>query len=239
VAYVDWSQQEFGIAAALSDDMAMMEAYRSGDPYLTLQNKPGQRRPMQRRKRTRLSGSNSKSAPGVQYGMEAESLADRLGSTPAHADELLRLHRQTYPAFWRWSQSAVDRAALERELWSVFGWRLHFEPRWNWRTASNFPVQANGAEMLRLACCLATERGIMVCAPVHDALLVEGPAESIDAVVVATQAAMLRQAGLCWETSSCGRTPRLFAIPTATWTHGGENVAIVTGLLAEAEPAPL
>ena len=34
VAYVDWSQQEFGIAAALSGDEAMMEAYRSGDPYL-------------------------------------------------------------------------------------------------------------------------------------------------------------------------------------------------------------
>ena len=34
LAYVDWSQQEFGIAAALSGDPAMMEAYRSGDPYL-------------------------------------------------------------------------------------------------------------------------------------------------------------------------------------------------------------
>ena len=33
VAYVDWSQQEFGIAAALSGDTAMMEAYTSGDPY--------------------------------------------------------------------------------------------------------------------------------------------------------------------------------------------------------------
>ena len=40
----------------------------------------------------------------------------------------------------------------------------------------NFPMQANGAEMLRLACCLATERGIAVCAPVHDALLIEAPA---------------------------------------------------------------
>jgi hypothetical protein len=44
--------------------------------------------------------------------------------------------------------------------------------------------------MLRLACCLATERGIKVCFPVHDALLVEGPADRIEAVVEATQAAM-------------------------------------------------
>ena len=34
LAYVDWSQQEFGIAAALSDDANMQAAYNSGDPYL-------------------------------------------------------------------------------------------------------------------------------------------------------------------------------------------------------------
>ena len=51
-------------------------------------------------------------------------------------------------------------------------------------------MQANGAEMLRLACCLATERGVDVCAPVHDALLVEGGADEIDDVVAATRAAM-------------------------------------------------
>jgi hypothetical protein len=51
-------------------------------------------------------------------------------------------------------------------------------------------MQANGAEMLRLACCLVIERGIRVCAPAHDALLVEGPADDIEAVVADTQAAM-------------------------------------------------
>ncbi|MBX3440708.1 MAG: hypothetical protein KF861_24670, partial [Planctomycetaceae bacterium] len=38
--------------------------------------------------------------------------------------------------------------------------------------------------------CLATERGIEVCAPVHDAVLVGGPDHEIEAVVEATQAAM-------------------------------------------------
>ena len=51
-------------------------------------------------------------------------------------------------------------------------------------------MQANGAEMLRLACSIATERGIEVCAPVHDALLVEGSAGDIDDVVAATRTAM-------------------------------------------------
>ena len=34
VAYIDWEQQEFGIAAALSGDANMKAAYFSGDPYL-------------------------------------------------------------------------------------------------------------------------------------------------------------------------------------------------------------
>ncbi|HEY2416168.1 MAG TPA: hypothetical protein VGI40_28255, partial [Pirellulaceae bacterium] len=40
-AYVDWSQQEFGIAAALSDDAAMQQAYLSGDPYLSFAKQAG------------------------------------------------------------------------------------------------------------------------------------------------------------------------------------------------------
>jgi hypothetical protein len=41
-------------------------------------------------------------------------------------------------------------------------------------------MQANGAEMLRLACIHLTEAGIRVCAPVHDAVLIEAPLDEID-----------------------------------------------------------
>ena len=34
--YLDWRTQEIGVAAALSDDRALMDAYRSGDVYHTL-----------------------------------------------------------------------------------------------------------------------------------------------------------------------------------------------------------
>ena len=62
---------------------------------------------------------------------------------------------------------------------TVFGWRVHVGPDANPRSLRNFPMQANGAEMLRLACCLATERGIEVCAPVHDALLICAPLDRL------------------------------------------------------------
>ena len=51
-------------------------------------------------------------------------------------------------------------------------------------------MQANGAEMLRLACCLATERGIEVCAPVHDAVLIAAPLYRLDEDVAAMREAM-------------------------------------------------
>ena len=51
-------------------------------------------------------------------------------------------------------------------------------------------MQANGAEMLRLACCLATERGIEVCAPVHDAVLICAPLDRLDDDVAGMRAAM-------------------------------------------------
>jgi hypothetical protein len=51
-------------------------------------------------------------------------------------------------------------------------------------------MQANGAEMMRLAACLATERGIEVCAPVHDAFLICAPLDRIDADVAAMSAIM-------------------------------------------------
>jgi hypothetical protein len=51
-------------------------------------------------------------------------------------------------------------------------------------------MQAHGAEMLRLACCLATERGVEVCAPVHDALLIVAPINGIEAAITVTRVAM-------------------------------------------------
>ena len=41
-------------------------------------------------------------------------------------------------------------------------------------------MQANGAEMLRLACCLGIERGIEVCAPIHDAVLICAPLDRLE-----------------------------------------------------------
>jgi DNA polymerase I len=193
VAYVDWEQQEFGIAAALSGDKTMMEAYRSGDPYLAFAKQAGAVPADATKKSHGPTRDLFKAAVlAVQYGMGEVSLAQRIGQPVARARELLGLHRRTYPTYWAWSEAAVNHAMLRGGLHTVFGWEVHVGPEANPRSLANFPMQANGAEMLRLACSLATEGGIEVCAPVHDAVLVEGPAGGIEAVVAGTQAVMRR-----------------------------------------------
>jgi DNA polymerase-1 len=79
---------------------------------------------------------------------------------------------------------------LTLEIHTVFGWTLHVEGNVNPRTFSNFPMQSNGSEMLRLACSLATERGIEVCAPVHDAVLIHAPREELPHATALTQQCM-------------------------------------------------
>ncbi len=191
IAYVDWSQQEWGIAGVLSGDKAMVTAYESGDPYLAFA-KQAHAIPLDGTKATHgpVREKYKTCALGIQYGMESESLAHRIGGPVAEARALLDAHRQTYPTYWKWSAAAVDHAMLYGYLYTTLGWYIRTGHDANGRSLRNFPMQANGAEMLRLACCHAVERGIEVCAPVHDALLVEAAADEIDQVVIATQEAM-------------------------------------------------
>jgi hypothetical protein len=79
---------------------------------------------------------------------------------------------------------------LHNTLHTVFGWCIHVGADSNPRSLRNFPMQANGAEMLRLACCLATERGIEVCAPVHDAVLICSPLDRLEDDIANMRAAM-------------------------------------------------
>jgi uncharacterized protein (DUF3820 family) len=191
VAYIDYAQQELAIAAALSGDRRMQEAYTSGDFYLTFAKMAGAV-PADGTKETHgpVREQFKVVALGVLYGLSAEGLARKLAVAPICGRELLRLHQETFRTFWSWSDAIQNQAMLTGRLSSVFGWTVRVGTDANPRSLRNFPMQANGAEMLRLACCLATEAGIAVCAPVHDALLVESSADEIEETAAATQKAM-------------------------------------------------
>jgi len=190
VAYIDYSQQEFGIAAVLSGDRAMMEAYRSGDPYLAFARQAGAVPPgATKESHKKVRDQFKLCALGVQYGMGDFSLARQLGEPGIVGRQLLQMHRETYPKFWKWSEETSNLGLLGCTLSTVFGWRHHFDPRvpQNPRSLANFPIQAMGAEILRLACSLATERWVSICCPIHDAVLVEASAKAINGIVTVTQ----------------------------------------------------
>lgn len=191
LAYVDWSQQEFGIAAALSGDAKMQAAYASGDPYLAFAKQAGAA-PDNASKTThgKVREQFKACVLAVQYGMGAESLALRIRQPVARARQLLELHKLTYRQFWKWSDDAVNQALLGGSLRSVFGWQILTDSNPNERSLRNFPMQANGAEMLRVACILLVDKGVRICAPVHDAILIEAPLETLDVVVAQTQETM-------------------------------------------------
>ena len=241
IAYVDWSQQEFGIAAAFSGDEAMKDAYRSGDPYLTFAKQAGAvpdsaTKYSHKRERALFKACTL----GVQYGMGAESLSISIGECTDVGRELLKLHRQTYPKFWKWSGAAVDHALLLGHLQTVFGWTLHIGGDYNPRSLANFPCQANGAEMLRLACSIMEERGIAVCAPVHDAVLVEGPADSIQQVVADAQAAMREASKIVLGDFELETDADIIAHPHRFRDErGAEMWESVTRILAELTPSCL
>jgi DNA polymerase I len=191
VAYIDYCQQEFGIAAALSHDQLMMDAYRSGDPYLSFAMQAGAIPENATKQSHKTERERFKAcALAVQYGMGAEALAQRINQPVYQAIRLLEMHRNTYRTFWQWSDASLDYAMLHSQLQTVFGWRIQVGKNVNPRSLRNFPMQANGAEMLRLAINMVIDAGIKVCAPIHDAILIEAPLQDIDHAIVRTQQLM-------------------------------------------------
>jgi DNA polymerase I len=191
LAYIDWWQQEIGIAAALSGDPALQAAYQSGDCYLAFAKQAGAV-PQDATKQTHKAARElfKQCVLAVQYGMGAEALALRIAQPPVVARDLLRAHHETYRTFWEWSDAAVNHAMLHGSLHTVFGWHVHIGEDANSRSLRNFPMQANGAEMMRLAAGLATERGVEVCGPVHDAFLICALLDRLEADVAAMRGAM-------------------------------------------------
>ena len=181
LVYMDYGQQEWGIAAALSGDPQMMADYRTSDPYLSFAKSAG----AVPQNATKASHSETRAvykqcAIGVMFGMGPNTLAERTGTAPIEAKALLQSHRRTYPVFWDWIEGALNFAALTGRIHTRLGWYLRTPPDFRPTSVQNFSMQANGAEILRLACIKAYESGVMLCAPIHDAILAECGVDEVE-----------------------------------------------------------
>jgi hypothetical protein len=179
--YLDWRTQEIGIAAALSEDRALMDAYNSGDVYhaLAIMCALTDDRDIPHWKKTnKAMRQRMKSLQlGINYGMGVPSLARGLDRHPIIGSYIIELHKRTYPRYWEWKEERADTAMQDRELETQHGWTLYLSHTPNRRTIYNFPMQGNGAEMLRLAAMRMCEAGIVPSMLVHDAVLLEADSE--------------------------------------------------------------
>ena len=91
IAYIDWSSQEIGIAAALSGDENLKKAYSDGDAYLAFGVQSG-RLPAGATKKTHGAEREllKQCVLGINYAMGERSLALRIGQPEIVADTVAR-----------------------------------------------------------------------------------------------------------------------------------------------------
>ena len=191
VAQLDYRSQEYHVAGVLSGDEELLRVVESDDAYMAFAIAAGLAPP----------GATKQTHPeirrickvlllGTAYGMGVRKFADDANIPLPQAAFLHSRLKRTFASYTRWSSfEVVAEARGERWLHTVYGWRQFMDDS-RTTTVRNFPMQATGAEILRLAWCLATERNVRVCAPVHDALFIESPTADIEEAIRLTTEAM-------------------------------------------------
>jgi DNA polymerase-1 len=195
LAYLDFSSQEFAIAACLSGDERMWQAYNSGDPYLQFAKDAG----LAPQDATKDSHGDVRDkcktiVLGVQYGMSAYGMAHRAGILVAEARELLQLHHEHYRTFWNWADANVETVLAGGTNSTPMGWQFRHGHGTvaNPRSILNWPMQSTGADILRLSCVRLMDAGVKICARVHDAILFEAPLDRLDEHVALTNDIMVQ-----------------------------------------------
>jgi DNA polymerase I len=115
------------------------------------------------------------------YGLGAEALAYKHGISVAEAHDLQGMVPRIYPVFDAWLKRVLNKARMGRTIYAALGWPIEikgFDDRRG--TYLNFPMQANGAEIMRLATIYIIDHGLELCAIIHDAFMILSPADRID-----------------------------------------------------------
>ena len=190
VAYLDYRNQEYHIAGVLSGDEELLAVLAALDPYIQFAIMAGLAPPgATKATHPQIRAVCKTLLLGTNYGMGAETFALKANIPLIQAQEIHGRLKRTFGRYHQWSSEVVREARAGHWLHTEFGWR-QFMDQSTPLTIKNWKMQANGAEMIRLACCLATERGVQVCGPIHDAILIEAPIDEIDAAVLVARAAM-------------------------------------------------
>ena len=182
---IDWKSQEFLIAAYESGDMAMEEAYFTGDVYLWF-GKACKKIPQDATKKShaKLRDRFKSSVLGIMYLMGAESLSIKIANDtgePCTEDEAQDYIDLFDTIFWKYAEYRDEIHARYKEenmLILADGWTM-WGGNNNQRSIKNCPIQGMGACIMRKAVEFAQEAEIMIPFTLHDALYIEDNTEEM------------------------------------------------------------
>ncbi len=184
----DFSQQEVYVAAILSNDRNLLEAYNSGDVYLAFAKQAGLVPETATKASHKLERMLCKATVlGLQFGMGQLKLKTKLSLdsgtevSDEKTKELIDAHKNTYRDYWQWVREISEEYKDGNPLSTNDGWVL-FCDNPIITSVRNFPVQANAASITRLAVVKAWEQGLKVMCGLHDAVYVISNAPGADTI---------------------------------------------------------
>jgi hypothetical protein len=203
IGTLDFSSEEFILAALLSKDENMIAAYESGDVYFYFA-KLAKAVPMEAKRKDHedIRDVFKSTVLGISYGMGAESLAIKLTNdtgkphTVEDAEDLIDKFEKAFPDYmdyvWNLKLSYFENAYEEDPdsiMKGTSGMRLPdgfwmFGSNHNKKSVANMPIQGFGGMILRKAIQLAQDCGLDVIIPLHDALYIEFDSWDLGAIDV-------------------------------------------------------
>jgi hypothetical protein len=178
MAGIDFGSQEFLLSALLSNDLEMIEAYMSGDPYLAF----GKLRNVIPKDGTKATHKIERemcksSVLGISYAMTKYGLAIKMTADTGkicsedEAQEWINEFYNAFPDLAEYKKDIEDSYEDDRFLKLSCGWYL-FGDNENPRSVGNFLVQGLGSTIMRKAVDIAVEKGVQVVKTLHDAIYI-------------------------------------------------------------------
>lgn len=189
----DYSQIEMRILADFSADQALLKAFDSGADLHRMTAAQMFGVPLDQvtsRQREHAKGLNY----GLVYGMGAEGLSNRIGSSLQEAEALIEKYFKAYAGVAKWLREAADSAVRESRSRTASGrlWIFHLDPRDRSqlgalkRVGKNAPIQGTASDIFKRAMTLLDAallgRDARIVNSIHDELVVECEASIADEI---------------------------------------------------------